>query len=86
MGWADPRLPLSPGPFSPRRPPPARRGEAGCPARLPARRAPRGHQHRPGLDLGPASGREGGRAQPFHPIGSSPSFNLLRKKNFFKQI
>lgn len=41
-------------------------------ARLPLRRAPRGHQHMPGLDLGPAFGREGGRAQPFHPIGSSP--------------
>lgn len=37
-----------------------------------ARPRGRGHQHTPGLDLGPASGREGGWAQPFHPIGSSP--------------
>lgn len=36
------------------------------------RRARRGHQHTPGLDLGPASGPEGGRAQPFTLIGSSP--------------
>lgn len=43
------------------------------------RRARRGHQHTPGLDLGPASGREGGRAQPFHPYWQLPSLNLLRK-------
>lgn len=42
------------------------------------RRARRGHQHTPGLDLGPASGREGGRAQPFHPYWQLPSLNLLR--------
>lgn len=66
--------------FSPHRRQPAHRDEAGRPAGLPTRRAPRGHQHTPGLDLGPAFGRKGGRAQPFHPIGSSLPLNLLRKK------
>lgn len=47
------------------------------------RRAWRGHQHTPGLDLGPASGWEGGGARPFHPYWQLPSLNLLR--NFFNK-